>query len=103
MFSWVLAASIGGASSLMQGEQSWENPSRSLGIKSWFCHLLTLIVLHQVCHSLSLGLSFPICQTSTKPEVPLALTILEFRCPILPHNGVPGPPVQVLEEGKGNQ
>lgn len=49
VFSWALAACAGGASSLLGGEQSWENPalqgSRSRpGVQLWFYHPLTLAV-----------------------------------------------------------
>lgn len=83
VFSWALAASTGEASSLMEGEQSWENPapqgSRNLGIQLQFpTHSHSLCDFRYATPSLWASVS-----QHAKPLLSLrcllTLTILEFR------------------------
>lgn len=104
VFSRGLGSGTGEPPPCWKGEGSRENPapqgSRSPGSSS-----------RSATHSHSLlcpfsGLSFPTCQTSTKPKAPSNLAVLEFRVsdsgPEWSFRTTTGR-VEVLEEEKGNQ
>lgn len=105
-FPGALAASTGGASSLLERGVELGEPHTS-GKQEPGDPVPVLPPTHTHCRALSLGLSFPTCQTSTKPKVPSNLTALELFSV-----SDSGPEwsfrtttsrVEVLEEEKGNQ